>query len=164
MRPVFLLLLLLLAASPLAAQRQADRDLLGLGRLPGTEAGALLRHAPGDALATSRGLAAVRGNQLVAGTEDAGAAPCPPQPGETARFRGPASDRRPTFQLGGGGINAWAPGPAVDAEIVRAMRAGVALTVETRSVRGRLVRDYYQLRGAATAMDAAAIACSRPQT
>jgi hypothetical protein len=66
-----------------------------------------------------------------------------------------------TFQLVGGGVNAWAPGPAADQAIAAAMRAGVHMSVETRSVRGARVRDYYQLRGAATAIDAAAIACTR---
>jgi hypothetical protein len=66
-----------------------------------------------------------------------------------------------TFQLIGGGANAWAPNPQADAEIVLAMRSGVHMTVETRSERGLRVRDYYQLRGAATAIDAAAIACAR---
>jgi hypothetical protein len=65
-----------------------------------------------------------------------------------------------TFQLAGGGINAWAPSPQVDAEIVRAMRRGVGMSIETRSVRGARVREYYQLRGAATAIDAAAIGCA----
>ena len=64
-----------------------------------------------------------------------------------------------TFQLAGGGVNAWAPDSRSDREIVRAMRMGVGMSVETRSVRGALVRDYYQLRGAATAVDAAAIDC-----
>jgi hypothetical protein len=64
-----------------------------------------------------------------------------------------------TFQLVGGGVNAWAPGAAADREIAGAMRSGVHMTIETRSVRGGRVRDYYQLRGAATAIDAAAIAC-----
>jgi hypothetical protein len=36
------------------------------------------------------------------------------------------------------------------------------MSVETRSVRGATVRDFYLLRGAATAIDAAAIACTRP--
>ena len=40
------------------------------------------------------------------------------------------------------------------------MRTGIDLVVETRSIRGLLVRDRYRLRGAATAMDAAAIACA----
>lgn len=70
-------------------------------------------------------------------------------------------DGRP-FQLAGGGINAWAPSPAVDEEIARAMRTGISMSVETRSVRGATVRDFYLLRGAATAIDAAAIACTRP--
>lgn len=66
-----------------------------------------------------------------------------------------------TFQLVGGGANAWAPDVRGDAAIVAAMRSGVHMTVETRSDRGLRVRDYYQLRGAATAIDAAAIACAR---
>jgi hypothetical protein len=66
-----------------------------------------------------------------------------------------------TFQLLGGGTNAWAPDRRADAEIVTAMRSGIDMTVETRSDRGALVRDYYQLRGAATAIDAAAVACAR---
>lgn len=66
-----------------------------------------------------------------------------------------------TFQLAGGGMNAWAPNPGADAEIVSAMRSGIDMTLETRSDRGGIVRDNYQLRGAATAIDAAAIACSR---
>jgi hypothetical protein len=66
-----------------------------------------------------------------------------------------------TFQLVGGGADAWAPNARADAEIVAAMRSGVNMTVETRSERGLRVRDYYQLRGAATAIDAAAIACAR---
>ncbi|HEY0044706.1 MAG TPA: hypothetical protein VGB62_09170 [Allosphingosinicella sp.] len=66
-----------------------------------------------------------------------------------------------TFQLIGGGDNAWAPDARADAEIVAAMRTGLAMTVETRTERGALLRDTYRLRGAATAIDAAAIACAR---
>ena len=66
-----------------------------------------------------------------------------------------------SFQLRGGGRDAWAPDPRADAEILAAMRTGIDMVVETRSTRGRLVRDQYRLRGAATAMDAAAIACAR---
>ena len=65
------------------------------------------------------------------------------------------------FQLVGGGNNAWAPNPRADSDIVAAMRTGIDMIVETRSGRGALVRDQYQLRGAATAIDAAAIACAR---
>jgi hypothetical protein len=66
-----------------------------------------------------------------------------------------------TFQLRGGGANAWATDSAADAEIVAAMRRGIEMNVETRSARGALLRDSYRLRGAATAVDAAAIACAR---
>jgi hypothetical protein len=66
-----------------------------------------------------------------------------------------------TFQLQGGGNNAWAPDRRADADIVAAMRTGLEMNVETRSVRGTFVRDSYRLRGAATAIDAAAIACAR---
>jgi hypothetical protein len=66
-----------------------------------------------------------------------------------------------TFQLRGGGASAWASGPAADAEIVAAMRTGIDMTVETRAANGALLRDSYRLRGAATAIDAAAIACAR---
>ena len=65
-----------------------------------------------------------------------------------------------TFQLIGGGNNAWAPDRNADADIVAAMRTGLEMSVETRSTSGGLVRDSYKLRGAATAIDAAAIACA----
>jgi hypothetical protein len=66
-----------------------------------------------------------------------------------------------TFELIGGGADGWAPDAAADAAIVTAMRTGVAMSVETRSQSGALMRDDYPLRGAATAIDAAAIACAR---
>ncbi|HYI47395.1 MAG TPA: hypothetical protein VEX35_02920 [Allosphingosinicella sp.] len=65
------------------------------------------------------------------------------------------------FQLVGGGRDAWAPDPRADAEIQAAMRTGLALVVETRSAQGLIVRDLYGLRGSATAIDAAALACAR---
>jgi hypothetical protein len=65
-----------------------------------------------------------------------------------------------TFQLRGGGADAWGADGAADREIVSAMRTGVEMSVQTRSVTGGLVRDVYRLRGAATAIDAAAIACA----
>ena len=64
------------------------------------------------------------------------------------------------FQLSGGGRDAWAPDARADAEIQTAMRTGIDFVVETRSADGLAVRDLYRLRGAATAMDAAAIACA----
>jgi hypothetical protein len=81
----------------------------------------------------------------------------PKRPGSAVLLR--IDDR--TFQLIGGGIDGWAPDAAADAAIVSAMRTGVAMSVETRSQNGSLLRDDYPLRGAATAIDAAAIACAR---
>ena len=69
-------------------------------------------------------------------------------------------DGRP-FQLLAGGMDAWAPDARGDAEIVAAMRGGLDMVIETRSQRGAFVRDRYELRGAATAIDAAALACAR---
>jgi hypothetical protein len=66
-----------------------------------------------------------------------------------------------TFQLRGGGAEAWGADAAADAEIVAAMRTGIEMSLETRSAGGALLRDVYALRGAATAIDAAAIACAR---
>ena len=66
-----------------------------------------------------------------------------------------------TFQLRGGAAEAWAVDSAADAELVSAMRTGIEMSVETRSTSGAVVRDSYRLRGAATAIDAAAIACAR---
>jgi hypothetical protein len=66
-----------------------------------------------------------------------------------------------SFQLTGRGWDAWAPDARADQEIVGAMRTGVAMVVETRSTRGGIVRDQYRLRGAPSAIDAAALACAR---
>ena len=66
-----------------------------------------------------------------------------------------------TFQLLAGANDAWAPDAQGDALIVAAMRSGVAMSVQTRATNGSVVRDSYRLRGAATAIDAAAIACAR---
>jgi hypothetical protein len=64
-----------------------------------------------------------------------------------------------SFQLVGRGWDAWAPDARADADLIAAMRTGLAMTIETRGENGRLVRDHYRLRGAATAVDAAAVAC-----
>src|SRR3546814_16890738 len=68
-----------------------------------------------------------------------------------------------TWQLIGGGNNAWAPDRRADAEIVAAMRTGVDMTIETRSDRGARVQDHYRWSGAATDIADAAIACARPR-
>ncbi len=66
-----------------------------------------------------------------------------------------------SFQLVGNGRDAWGPDGRADDAIMTAMRTGIEMVVITRAVGGILVRDHYRLRGAATAMDAAAIACLR---
>lgn len=66
-----------------------------------------------------------------------------------------------SFQLVGRGADAWAPDARADADLVAAMRTGLVMTVETRSDRGGVVRDVYRLRGAPSAIDAAALACAR---
>jgi hypothetical protein len=65
------------------------------------------------------------------------------------------------FALVGGGADAWAPDARTDAAIVAAMRSGSSLSIGTRSTTGRAFADVYRLRGAATAIDAAALACAR---
>lgn len=66
-----------------------------------------------------------------------------------------------TFQLLAGKTDAWGPDRTADAMIVAAMRSGLEMTIETRAANGALIRDSYRLRGAATAIDAAAIACAK---
>ena len=60
-----------------------------------------------------------------------------------------------------GGADAWAPNARIDARIVAAIRQGTQMTVTTRARNGRAMTDSYSLRGAATAIDAAALACAR---
>lgn len=65
-----------------------------------------------------------------------------------------------SFLLTGGGGDAWAQDKRMDAAIVAAMRSGREMQVDTRASNGARIRDHYQLRGAATAIDAAALACA----
>lgn len=64
------------------------------------------------------------------------------------------------FTLVAGGADAWAPDATTDAAIVAAIRGGSEMRVETRGEDGRRFADAYALRGAATAIDAAALACA----
>ena len=68
---------------------------------------------------------------------------------------------RETFDLTGGGGDAWAKGRSMDAAIVAAMRSGAQMTVSAIDKTGRRFSNTYPLAGAATAMDAATIACAR---
>lgn len=63
------------------------------------------------------------------------------------------------FQLVGRGPDAWAPNRAVDRAIVAAMRTGVSMAVSARDRNGNGFTHAYALNGAASAIDAAALAC-----
>jgi len=63
------------------------------------------------------------------------------------------------FELQAGDSDAWAPDARTDAAIVTAMRAGRSMSVETLGANGAPFADSYALKGAATAIDAAALGC-----
>lgn len=65
-----------------------------------------------------------------------------------------------SFVLTGGGGDAWARDPQMDAAIVAAMRSGETMRVSARDTAGRRFTDSYSLAGAATAMDAATVGCA----
>ena len=66
-----------------------------------------------------------------------------------------------SFQLTGGGGDAWAEDRKMDAAIVAAMRSASRMTVRATGTNSRRFSDSYSLSGAATAMDAATLSCSR---
>ena len=66
-----------------------------------------------------------------------------------------------TFLMTGGGGDAWATDPRMDAAIVAAMRSASTMTVASRDATGRGFSNTWPLAGVATAMDAAAIGCAR---
>lgn len=66
-----------------------------------------------------------------------------------------------TFTLTATARNAWAADAAGDAAVVAAMRAAGTMQVRARDQRGRAFTDSYPLDGAATAIDAAIVACPR---
>jgi hypothetical protein len=63
------------------------------------------------------------------------------------------------FELVAAAADAWAPDARADAAIVSAIRSGRSMSVETLAARGGPFADVYALSGAATAIDAAALAC-----
>jgi hypothetical protein len=63
------------------------------------------------------------------------------------------------FILTGNGVHGWASDARMDAAIVAAMRANPSMVVESTGADGRAIADTYRLRGAATAIDAAALGC-----
>lgn len=64
------------------------------------------------------------------------------------------------FVLVGNGTHGWASDARMDAAIVSAMRSAPSMSVESRGSDGRIIADAYRLRGAATAIDAAALGCA----
>lgn len=66
-----------------------------------------------------------------------------------------------SFPLVAGGIDAWAPNAQSDAAIIAAMRGGASMRIAWVSADGRDRSDGYLLKGAATAIDAAALGCAR---
>ncbi|MGA1799716.1 invasion associated locus B family protein [Sphingomonas sp. 4RDLI-65] len=64
------------------------------------------------------------------------------------------------FALVANGLDAWAGDAPSDRAIVAALRSGRSMSVEAVGVGGRPFADVYALSGAATAIDAAVLACS----
>lgn len=65
------------------------------------------------------------------------------------------------FELVAGEADAWAPDSRTDAAIIAAIRSGRSMSIETLARTGSPFADVYTLRGAATAIDAAALGCVR---
>ena len=63
------------------------------------------------------------------------------------------------FELVAGDADAWSPDARTDAAVVAAIREGRSMSVETVSANGAPFADTYALKGAATAIDAAALGC-----
>ena len=63
------------------------------------------------------------------------------------------------FELVAGDTDAWSPDARTDAAVVSAIREGRSMSVETVSAAGQPFADTYALKGAATAIDAAALGC-----
>jgi hypothetical protein len=63
------------------------------------------------------------------------------------------------FRLMARGQDAWAHDRRQDAAIVAAMRSGSSMSVSAVGANGNPFADAYRLRGAASAIDAAALAC-----
>ncbi|WP_336977878.1 hypothetical protein [Altererythrobacter fulvus] len=69
--------------------------------------------------------------------------------------------RGTSFELTGGGGDAWAKDRKMDAAIIAAMRSAGGMTVTARDRNGASFTDRYGLAGAATAMDAATVGCAK---
>ncbi len=65
------------------------------------------------------------------------------------------------FELIAGASDAWAPDARTDRAIVAAIRSSRSMSVESVARGGGAFADTYALKGAATAIDAAAMGCAR---
>jgi len=65
------------------------------------------------------------------------------------------------FQLTANRVDGWSQDKRMDAAIVAALRSANNMTVESTGRDGKPIVDAYLLRGAATAIDAASLGCSR---
>ena len=63
------------------------------------------------------------------------------------------------FRLKATGAAAWAADRRMDLAIVAALRSAMSVSVETIGSDGKLLVDAYRLRGAASAIDSAALGC-----
>lgn len=83
-----------------------------------------------------------------------------------SKARAPGRDLRLTigsrrFILTGNGAHGWASDARMDAAIIAAMRSAPSMSVASSTATGGAIADTYRLRGAATAIDAAALGCAR---
>lgn len=65
------------------------------------------------------------------------------------------------FQLTANRSDGWSQDKRMDAAIIAAIRSSTSMTVESIGRDGKSIVDAYRLRGAATAIDAASLGCSR---
>lgn len=63
------------------------------------------------------------------------------------------------FRLDGNRVEAWSKDKRMDMAIIAALRGSASMSIESIGRDGRAIVDAYKLRGAATAIDAAAFAC-----
>ena len=66
-----------------------------------------------------------------------------------------------TFNLTGSSSDAWAQDAKGDAAIIAAMRAAGSMSISATDASGNRFTDRYSLEGAATAVDAAQVGCTR---
>lgn len=65
------------------------------------------------------------------------------------------------FRLTANRTDAWSQDKRMDAALVAAIRSAKSMTIESVGRDGKPIVDAYLLRGAATAIDAASLGCSR---